>query len=199
MTGNTVAHGELHRFFRQPQQMVERPVLDELADRRRADERASLDGAADTLADAQQGFDVRDDGAHGAVGPDAHAVADDLAHDGFDVGHGVDPGARQADVASVDAELFHEMDEAQLLLERRILDRRALQPVAQRLVVELELGLVPESEALEAIPIEDELRIVRGHRASFLGLSPAASGWTRRLSHESDSLDRPRLVRGPIF
>ncbi len=46
-------------------------------------------------------------------------------------------GARQADVGGVDAERLHQVQDADLLVDRRALDRRRLQAVAQRLVVDL--------------------------------------------------------------
>ena len=83
-------------------------------------------GTADALADAHQRFDIGHDGSHGAVGSDAHAAIDDFAHQGFDVRHRVDAGSRQADVGGMDAEILHQMQQTQLLLERRIAYRRAL-------------------------------------------------------------------------
>ena len=72
-------------------------------------------------------------------------------------------GPGESDVRRVDAELVHEMEEAELLVECRILDRGALEAVAQGLVVELDLG---RSRAFAAIPVVDQVVVV--HR------SPAA-------------------------
>ena len=50
-------------------------------------------------------------------------------------------GAWQANVRRVDPDLVHEMENADLLFERRIGDRRGLQTVAEGLVVEFDATL----------------------------------------------------------
>ena len=50
----------------------------------------------------------------------------------------VGPGAGQPDVGGVDAERLHQVQDPELLVDRGALDRRRLEAVAQRLVVELD-------------------------------------------------------------
>ncbi len=54
----------------------------------------------------------------------------------LDVAHHVRSGARQSDVHRIDVERLHQVEDAQLLIDRRGADARRLQAVAQRLVVE---------------------------------------------------------------
>ena len=68
------------------------------------------------------------------------AVADVLG-DRRDVLDGALAGAGQTDVHRVDAEVVRELDEPQLVVDRRIDHRRRLDAVAQRLVEELDAAL----------------------------------------------------------
>ena len=70
---------------------------------------------------------------------DGELLLDDLPRDPLDRLLHVRSRARQADVGVVDADSVHVMNDAELLLDRRIGDRGRLQPVAQRLVVEFDL------------------------------------------------------------
>src|SRR5205814_7110549 len=84
--------------------------------------------------------------------------------------------AGKTDVGAVDPERVHKMEEALLDLERRVADRRTLQTVAQRLVVELDGAIVRARGASIAIPVVDQLvelglhamygaSVTQGHRA----------------------------------
>ena len=66
----------------------------------------------------------------------AAALIDNLARQPFDVADDVRPGAGQADVRRVDAEPVDQVQDLDLLLDRRTAHRRRLQAVAQRLVVQ---------------------------------------------------------------
>src|SRR5206468_1424670 len=59
--------------------------------------------------------------------------------------------ARQSDICAVDAELIHEVQQPLLDLGRRVAHARALQPVAQGLVVELDGAVVGLRRAAAAV------------------------------------------------
>src|SRR5256886_17516014 len=65
--------------------------------------------------------------------------------------------AGKADVRAVDPELVHELEEPLLDLERRVADRRTLQPVAKCLVVQLDRAVVRARRAAIAIPVVDQM------------------------------------------
>ena len=65
---------------------------------------------------------------------------DDLAREPLDVADDVRAGAGEADVRGVDAEPVDEVEDSELLLDRRAADRRRLQAVPQRLVVQHHRG-----------------------------------------------------------
>ena len=92
-------------------------------------------GMPDLLRDLGDRLDVGDDRAGRAVRLDPHP-AGDLARQPLDVADHVRTRAGEADVRRVDAELLHEMEDLELLVDRRRRYRRRLQPVAERLVVE---------------------------------------------------------------
>ena len=71
--------------------------------------------------------------------------------------------AGEADVGDVDAEVVHEVEDLELLLDRRIDDGRVLQAVAQRLVEER--GVLRGSAPLpiDLVPVEDEVEVARAH------------------------------------
>ena len=138
---------------------VEVPALGVLADRTRADETRDLDGDADLIGDLENGLDVGDDGARGAVGRDAEVlVADFLGHP-FDVGALPGGGARETEIGGIDAELDHQMEDAQLLFDAGIARRGRLDPVAQGLVVEL--APRRQRSRLLRVPVVNELGFPR--------------------------------------
>jgi hypothetical protein len=87
-----------------------------------------------------------------------------LPHERQDVLPRARARARQPDVRRVDAELVHEMEEADLLLEARILHGRALEPVPERLVVELDRGA---GLAVGAVPVVDQVVVPGLVHAAF--------------------------------
>ena len=93
-------------------------------------------GKPGPLADLDNRRDVADRRARRAVGAHLQLGVDDLAGQALDIGDDVRAGAGQADVGGVDAEPIDEVQDLDLLLDRRRPHRRRLQPVAQRLVVE---------------------------------------------------------------
>ena len=71
------------------------------------------------------------------------------------------PGARKPDVRRLDPEFGHEVQDPDLVLDRRVLDRGGLQPVAQRLVVQLDRTQFGKSgEARCGVPVVDEVLLV---------------------------------------
>ena len=135
-----LADGELDGVARRRQDLIHIPVLCVLADRRASDEGGDLDVEAGRLLDARHGFDVGPDRAGGRIGLDREPSIGNLASQREARLVSAGPGAGKADVDRVDAEVHHEVEEFDLLLDRRILDGRILEAVAQRLVVQFDPG-----------------------------------------------------------
>ena len=76
-------------------------------------------GMPGALRDLGDRRDVGDDRARGAVRLDASRRVDDLAREPLDVADHVRPGAGQADVRRVDAEPVDQVEDLELLLDRR--------------------------------------------------------------------------------
>ncbi len=138
------------------QHAVERPVLGVLADVAAADERADLDRHAGLLRHLDDRFDVGHDGAAGDVGADPQLLGDDVPGHAQDVLARPAAGTRQTEVGGVDAEFVHQLEQLELLLDGRVADRRGLQTVAERLVVELQGAGGPERASL--VPVVNQFR-----------------------------------------
>jgi hypothetical protein len=157
--------GEVDRLRGVLEHALDRPVLGVAADLGRADEQGRHDRHARLLHDARDRLDVVQVRARGAVRLDAQlAVADRLGQPRH-VGHGPRPGAGQADVRRVDVERVHHRQDLDLLLDGRVEDRRRLQAVAQRLVVERHLAA--GRPRVDLVPVVDQplavLLVLRGH------------------------------------
>ncbi len=150
-------HRERDRGLARAQEIIERPVFRVLADGRRADEGRALNGDAGRLRDPHDRLDVGARGARGAVGAERQLGGHDLAREGERVGHRARTGAGQPDVRTGDAERDHEVEQFLLALDVRIRDRRALQPIAQCLVVQLDAAGAPIECAGRGIPVVDEI------------------------------------------
>ena len=99
-------------------------------------------------------------GARRAVGTDLQLGIDDLAAQGLDVGLGPRARAGEPDVGGLDAQRLHQVQDAFLGLDRGIHDRRRLQPVAQRLVVEHQAaGRAEAGRAIGLIPVVDQFLV----------------------------------------
>ncbi len=154
---DAVLRGEANSLSRLPDHPVKVPLLGELPDRRGADEEVGLDGDADALGDVDDGTDVVLVRAPRRARRDGELLLDDLARQPLDGALHVRPGAGEADVGVVDADGVHEVQDADFLLDRRIGDGRRLQPVAQRLVVELDLFRGRPRRLLAGhVPVVDE-------------------------------------------
>ena len=90
-------------------------------------------------------------------------VSDDLARQALDGRHDVRPGPRQADVGGVDPERLHQVEDGELLLDRRASDRGRLEPVAQGLVVELDRSARGHGRSARPVPVVDELGLFGMH------------------------------------
>ena len=75
-----------------------------------------------------------DDGAAGAADLDVHLAVDDLLAEPEHVVERALAAAGEADVGVLDAEIVHQVQDAELVVDGRVLDARVLQAVAQRLV-----------------------------------------------------------------
>ena len=101
-------------------------------------------------------------GAAGAADPDVHLAIDDFLAEAEHVVEGALAAAGETDVRVLDLEIVHQVQDAQLVVDRRVLDARVLEAVAQRLVDELEaLGREP-SLSIEFVPIEDKAGALAG-------------------------------------
>ena len=150
-----LTHAEADRLLGAPLQIIDRPVFRVLADGTRSDEAAALDRESGALHDVGDRLNVGDDGAGHAVRLNVQAALDDLRGQTLDVAHHVRPGARKSDGGGVDADAVEQVQDAQLLVDRRRAHRRRLQAVAQRLVVELYDGRL-RRRRLE-VPVEDQV------------------------------------------
>ena len=84
-------------------------------------------GKTGALHDVGDGLNIGDDGAGHAVGLNVQAALDDLGGQPLDVAHDVRPGAGKSDGGGVDADAIEQVQDAQLLVDRRRAHRRRLQ------------------------------------------------------------------------
>src|SRR5262249_61142196 len=90
------------------------------------------------------------------------------------------------DVRGVQPELIHQVKQPDLVLDRRARDRRALEPVAQRFIVEID-GLRGTRWILGRVPVVDELVLGWPHGSSVGGevvIGPYVAACRGRLSSE---------------
>jgi hypothetical protein len=133
------------------------PLLRVLANGARADERVDLDRQPRLLRKLDHRRDVADHRATGARDLDLHLAVDDLPAEAQHVLEGALGASRKADVRLVDAEVFHQVQDLQLVVDARILDRGVLQAVAERLVEQRETLRNDPAFAIDLVPVEDEL------------------------------------------
>ena len=112
-------------------------------------------GRPGPLNDVGDRLNVGDDRAGDTVGLDVETALDDLGGEPLDVAHDMRAGAGESDRGGVDADAIEQVQDAQLLLDRRGTHRRRLQSVAQRLVVELHDRRL-RRRRLE-VPVEDQV------------------------------------------
>jgi hypothetical protein len=99
-------------------------------------------------------------GAGGARQLDRQAGVAGVLGDRRAVLDGAAAGAGQADVDVVDAEVAGEIDQPQLVVDRRVDHRRRLDAVAQRLVEERHLALGRQrSDLVLGVPVVDEVAL----------------------------------------
>ena len=145
---------ERHRRLGRPFEVIDGPVLDVLPQRARPDERRDLDRHAGALRDLGDRRDVVDHRARRRVRPQLHPAIDDLPRDALDIRRDRRARRRQADVGGVHAERFHQVEDFELALDAGGLDRRTLQAVAQRLVIQHHRR--PDEPAADGVPIVGE-------------------------------------------
>src|SRR5207248_1985716 len=132
--GQAFTDGEGDGLFREFEELVERPVFRIEAHGRRADEGTGFDWDSDALRDLGYRLNVVAVRARGAVWTNTQFLVGDLARETFDARRVRAACARQTNVRRVNAERVHQVQEFDLLLDRRLADRRRLQPVTQGLV-----------------------------------------------------------------
>jgi hypothetical protein len=122
------------------------------------------------LRDLDHRRDVGDHRAPGARDLDLHSAARDLAAHAQHVLERALARPWKTDVGLVDAQVFHQVQDLELVLDRGILHRRVLQAVAQGLVEE-GVSLGDEAAlAVDLVPVVDELGGSRVRRAAFRGV-----------------------------
>jgi hypothetical protein len=134
-----------------------------LADRRGADEEIGLERQTDALRDLDDRANVILVRAARRARSHVQLLLDDLAREALDSLLHVRPRAGQTDVGVIDADVVHVMKDADLVVERRITDRRRLKSVAQRLVVEFDLARRLRRLLAGDVPVVDEVGEVVGH------------------------------------
>src|SRR2546422_1240896 len=160
----------LHRvgdgLFGRGNDAVQRPILRVLPDRGGADERGGFDLDPDLVGNADDRLDIGDDGPGGAIGGDGELVVADLFGQRPHLIDDARTGARQADIGGHDAEGRHQVQQPLFDVERRIRDRRRLQAIAQRLVVQINPGARPIEAAVyaRAVPVVDKLALLHAFR-----------------------------------
>src|SRR5204863_7342297 len=120
---------------------------------------------AQLVGDADDRLDVGQDCAGGAVGGNRELLITNLACQSAHLFDDPWTGTRQANVSRHNAEVGHEVQEALFDLEGGIGDRGGLQPVAQRLVVQVNAGTGPIEVAIRAArvgPVVDGLPLLHG-------------------------------------
>ena len=128
--------GEGKSVFGALLQVFDRPAFGVLADGARADERTALDRHAGPLLNLGDWRDVGRHRAGGAVRANLQPRVPDGAGEALDVARHSGSGAGQADVGRVDSERIHVMENVDLFVDAGGPNRRRLQTVAERLVVE---------------------------------------------------------------
>ena len=136
--------------------MIDSPVFNQAADGAGTDECGGFDGHAHALGYFDDGFDVVFVGARRAVGTDLHARIYDFSREGFGVGIGARAGAGEADVYSVNAERFHQVQDFDFFGDGGIVDRGVLQAVAECLVVEHDAAAYRDFGAGVRVPVVNE-------------------------------------------
>src|SRR5271157_135554 len=104
-------------------------------------------------------------GAGGAIGLDLHVRPANLARQGFAMRQGTRTGSGQPKVEHVDTKALHQMEDLDLLLNGRIADRRRLQPVAQRFVIQQDLARRYHRAGVDGVPVVNEISNFGSHFA----------------------------------
>src|SRR5262249_4600702 len=119
----------------------------------RADKRAGFDRDTGALRDLNDRDNVVLMGARGAVWSNLQFVVRDLAGQSFNSGGVCATGSRQSDISRVDAECFHQVKQLEFLFDWRLRDRRRLQTITQRFVVDPDVPVGSNERWFNRIPI----------------------------------------------
>ena len=152
--------GKAHGLAGVVNHLLDGPALGVLPDRTGADEGRDLDGDADPLRDLDHRLDVALEGARGTERLDAHPLVADFLGQPCHVGGGAWSRCRQPEIDRADTKLVSEMKEAQLMFDVGVSDGRALDPVAQRLVVKVD-RVRRLRWRVDRVPVVDQLGFVR--------------------------------------
>src|SRR5690242_14805153 len=133
--GEAVLDGKLDGVFRGAFEVVNSPIFDEAANGAGTEKCCGFDGNPSALRNFHDGTNVIFNRARSTIGLDAHAICGDFAGERFGVFVGAGASARKADVDGIEAERFHEVKDFNFFSDRRVVDGRVLQTVAERFVI----------------------------------------------------------------
>ena len=144
------------------QKKIVGPSFGESANRTGPNEGRGFDPQPRLLHDVGDRTDVVLVGPCRAVGANLHLLSGDLAGQR---GHGINralPRSRQSEGKRVNPQRFHQMKDLNLLGDRRIANRRRLQPVTQSLIVQQHRPRRLQSRRMVLVPVVDEFGGVHG-------------------------------------
>ena len=166
-----------------PQKRVEAPGFDVETDGTRADEGVDLHRHPGPLGDVGYRLHVAHHCAGGAHGLELHAAVADLLDQGLDILPRPPACPGKPDIRHPDAEVLHEVDELDLLLDGGVGDRRGLKPVPESFVHQVEAAGCEGSPLVQLVPVEDDVlrRVDRtcSHKTSRRAPRPGFSQLTR--------------------
>ena len=134
------ARGRVRGVRHRMHEEVRRPALHELPDRRRADEGVHLDAHPRAIRGPRDPFDVGDDGARRRCRREREPLILDRRAQSERVRLVASARRREPHAHHVDPDPHHRGEQRGLDLDGRVLPRRVLQAVAQRLVDDLDPG-----------------------------------------------------------
>ena len=145
--------GVLHRILRGLEQEVIAPILRITANRAGANKGCRLDGESGFLRNFRDGTNVVLVRARCAVWANFEFLVRDFAGHHLNTRGVCATRAGQTDVRRVDAKRIHQMQQLDLLLDRRLTYGRRLQAVTQRLVVKPDVAIRVLQHRIDFVPI----------------------------------------------
>src|SRR6202011_397429 len=158
--GQLVLPRETDGLARVVDHLVDGPAFGVLANRTGTDERRDLDRDADPLRDLDHRPDVDLERSCRAERLDAQALVANLLGETFDIGNRARARTWKTKVDRTDAELVGQVQEAKLVFDIGVAHRRALDAIAERLIVNGH-GVGWLRRRVDRVPVVNQLRLVR--------------------------------------